>query len=234
MANDDFALNGAKVRSRWVRHTDPTLGFRVEIEGVSVAYLSDHGPGTVPDDPDDYVPDDVLELCDGVDLLIHDAQHTAEEYEIKRTWGHCTIEYAIHVAKEAGARQLALFHHCPSHGDESLDTILRDARESRRGSTARRCSRPPTVCATSSARRTADRGASVPDELLVPDDKRFRSVLGHFATGVTIITAMDGEEPVGMAANSFTSLSLDPPLILFCVAHASSTWPRSRPRACSR
>ena len=60
----------------------------------------------------------MLELCDGVDLLIHDAQHTADEYEIKRTWGHCTIEYAIHVAKEAGARQLALFHHCPSHGDD--------------------------------------------------------------------------------------------------------------------
>jgi len=66
----------------------------------------------------------------------------------------------------------------------------------------------------------------VPEEVLVPDDKLFRSVLGHFATGVTIITAMDGEEPVGMAANSFTSLSLDPPLILFCVAHTSSTWPR--------
>ena len=66
----------------------------------------------------------------------------------------------------------------------------------------------------------------MPEEFLVPDDKQFRSVLGHFATGVTIITAMDGEEPVGMAANSFTSLSLDPPLILFCVAHTSSTWPR--------
>ena len=66
----------------------------------------------------------------------------------------------------------------------------------------------------------------MPEELLVPDDKQFRNVLGHFATGVTIITAMDGEEPVGIAANSFTSLSLDPPLILFCVAHTSSTWPR--------
>jgi 3-hydroxy-9,10-secoandrosta-1,3,5(10)-triene-9,17-dione monooxygenase reductase component len=65
-----------------------------------------------------------------------------------------------------------------------------------------------------------------PDTLLVPDDARFRSVLGHFATGVTIITATDGGEPVGMAANSFTSLSLDPPLILFCVSHSSSTWPR--------
>jgi len=129
VANDDFAVNGAKVRSRWVRHTDPTLGFRVETEGVSVAYLSDHGPGTVPDDPDDFVPEDVLELCDGVDLLIHDAQHTADEYELKRSWGHCTIEYALLVAKEAGAHELALFHHCPTHGDDRLDTILRDARE---------------------------------------------------------------------------------------------------------
>jgi phosphoribosyl 1,2-cyclic phosphodiesterase len=129
VSGEDFALNGAKVRARWVRHTDPTLGFRVEVEGVSVAYLSDHGPGTVPDDPDDFVPRDVLELCDGVDLLIHDAQHTNGEYETKRNWGHCTIEYAIHVAREAGARELALFHHCPTHGDDAVDEILRDARD---------------------------------------------------------------------------------------------------------
>ena len=129
VAGDDFACNGAKVRSRWVRHTDPTLGFRVEVGGISVAYLPDHGPGTAPDDPDDFIPDDVLELCDGVDLLVHDAQHTADEYEIKRSWGHCTINYAIHVAREAGARRLALFHHCPTHGDDRLDTILRDARD---------------------------------------------------------------------------------------------------------
>ena len=107
----------------------------------------------MPDDADDYVPDDVLELCDGVDLLIHDAQHTADEYEIKRTWGHCTIEYAVHVAKEAGARELALFHHCPTHGDDRLDTILRDARElSAAHRTGPRCSPPPTGCATTCGR----------------------------------------------------------------------------------
>lgn len=61
-----------------------------------------------------------------------------------------------------------------------------------------------------------------------PDDAQFREVLGRFATGVTIITAMDGDEPVGLAANSFTSLSLDPPLVLFCVGSSSSTWPRLR------
>ena len=64
---------------------------------------------------------------------------------------------------------------------------------------------------------------------LEPDIATFRTVLGHFATGVALITAMDGDEPVGMACNSFTSVSLDPPLVLFCAAKASSTWPRMQP-----
>ena len=63
-------------------------------------------------------------------------------------------------------------------------------------------------------------------DIFRPDAAEFRKVLGQFATGVTIITAMDGDEPAGVAANSFTSVSLDPPLVLFCVAHTSSTWPR--------
>jgi 3-hydroxy-9,10-secoandrosta-1,3,5(10)-triene-9,17-dione monooxygenase reductase component len=64
------------------------------------------------------------------------------------------------------------------------------------------------------------------EEILRPDEAQFRAVLGHFATGVAIITAIDAGEPVGMAANSFTSVSLDPPLVLFCAATTSSTWPR--------
>jgi 3-hydroxy-9,10-secoandrosta-1,3,5(10)-triene-9,17-dione monooxygenase reductase component len=61
---------------------------------------------------------------------------------------------------------------------------------------------------------------------LEPDIPSFRTVLGHFATGITLITAMDGDEPVGMACNSFTSVSLEPQLALFCAAKSSSTWPR--------
>jgi 3-hydroxy-9,10-secoandrosta-1,3,5(10)-triene-9,17-dione monooxygenase reductase component len=64
------------------------------------------------------------------------------------------------------------------------------------------------------------------EALLPPDEASYRTVLGHFATGVTIITAMDGNEPVGISANSFTSVSLDPPLVLFCAAKDSTTWPR--------
>jgi 3-hydroxy-9,10-secoandrosta-1,3,5(10)-triene-9,17-dione monooxygenase reductase component len=62
--------------------------------------------------------------------------------------------------------------------------------------------------------------------VLPPDPATYRTVLGHFATGVTVITAIDGEEPVGMACNSFTSVSLEPALVLFCAAKSSTTWPR--------
>ena len=64
------------------------------------------------------------------------------------------------------------------------------------------------------------------EALMMPDDPSFRTVLGHFATGVTIITAMNGAEPVGVSANSFTSVSLDPPLVLFCASKDSATWPK--------
>jgi ribonuclease BN (tRNA processing enzyme) len=129
VGDDEFALNGAKVRSRWVRHTDPALGFRVDLEGHAVTYISDHGPGCVPDDPDDHVPTGVLELCDGVDVLIHDAQHTVAEFEAKRHFGHSSIDYAVHVAREAGAKRLVLFHHCPTHSDDDVDHILTYAQD---------------------------------------------------------------------------------------------------------
>jgi 3-hydroxy-9,10-secoandrosta-1,3,5(10)-triene-9,17-dione monooxygenase reductase component len=56
----------------------------------------------------------------------------------------------------------------------------------------------------------------------------FRQVLGHLPTGVTVITADCPEGPIGMSANSVTSVSLDPPLILFCAAKSSTTWPSVR------
>lgn len=62
------------------------------------------------------------------------------------------------------------------------------------------------------------------------DGMRFRGILGRFATGVVAITAIDPGTggPTGLAANAFTSVSLDPPLVSFCIAHTSATWPRLR------
>jgi 3-hydroxy-9,10-secoandrosta-1,3,5(10)-triene-9,17-dione monooxygenase reductase component len=61
-----------------------------------------------------------------------------------------------------------------------------------------------------------------------PDASHLRHVLGHYPTGVAVITAATPAGPVGMAVNSFTSVSLDPALVLFCPAHSSTTWPDLR------
>ncbi|WP_040535269.1 flavin reductase family protein [Gordonia namibiensis] len=64
----------------------------------------------------------------------------------------------------------------------------------------------------------------------IVDGASMRHVLGHFATGVVAITGIhpDSGEPVGLAANSFTSVSLDPPLVAFCVGLTSTSWPLVR------
>jgi len=57
------------------------------------------------------------------------------------------------------------------------------------------------------------------------DAAHYRNVLGHFPTGVTVITGQGEDRPVGMAIGSFASVSLDPPLVLFCPQKSSSSWP---------
>jgi len=123
VSDDVVAVGSAKVRVRRVPHVGTTLGFRIEAGGVSVAYVSDH---QAPDDRSG-VASALLDLCDGADLVIHDAQYTEDEYRAKATWGHSTIAYAVHVAAEAGARQLALFHHDPQHNDDVVDGLLAQA-----------------------------------------------------------------------------------------------------------
>lgn len=58
------------------------------------------------------------------------------------------------------------------------------------------------------------------------DQAHFRQVLGHFPTGVTVVTGMDGEGPVGLAVGSFFSLSMEPPLVGFGVGKSSNSWAR--------
>ncbi len=65
--------------------------------------------------------------------------------------------------------------------------------------------------------------AGEPD--LLAAARRFRDVLGRFATGVTVVTSMSEGQPVGMTCQSFSSVSLAPPLVLFCASRTSRAWP---------
>lgn len=61
------------------------------------------------------------------------------------------------------------------------------------------------------------------------DGQKFRQVLGHFPTGVAVVTGLDADgQPAGMAVGSFSSVSLDPPLVAFMPDKSSTSWPRFR------
>ncbi|MCB0976873.1 MAG: MBL fold metallo-hydrolase [Acidimicrobiales bacterium] len=134
VADCDFTWGRARVAVRDVPHGGATNGYRVEIDGVSIAYISDHQE-PIDGGP---VPEPVIELCRDADVVIHDAQYEPHEFAVKATWGHCTVGFAVRVAAEAGARQLVLFHHDPSHGDEVVDRLLREATEAAAGTSLER------------------------------------------------------------------------------------------------
>jgi phosphoribosyl 1,2-cyclic phosphodiesterase len=122
----ELPVGDAKVTVREVPHTGLTNGYRIEQNGTVVAYVSDH---QMPMDGSGRITDEVLELCDGADLLIHDAQYTPEEFAQKAHWGHCTVDFAVEVAAAASVDLLALFHHDPSHDDAMVDCLLAGARK---------------------------------------------------------------------------------------------------------
>lgn len=123
--DDAFALGGIAVTVRTIPHIGNTLGFRIEADGVSVAFLPDH---QAPLDRTT-VAEAVLDLCHEVDLLIHDSQYTEDEFVELFDWGHSTPAYAVHVATRAGARRLDMFHHDPGHTDRQIDSMVRAARK---------------------------------------------------------------------------------------------------------
>ncbi len=129
---DDFAIGAVKVKVRSIPHIGRTLGFRLEADDRTLAYLSDH---QAPPDLRAIEPN-VLELCDGADLLLHDAQYTEDEFGALPDWGHSTANYAVQVARESGAKRLALYHHDPAHSDDEIDRMLREARELAAGTPA--------------------------------------------------------------------------------------------------
>jgi phosphoribosyl 1,2-cyclic phosphodiesterase len=121
---EPIAIDDLSVLALPVPHTGPTLGFRVTHGDNSVAYVSDH------QQPCDItsVDDGVLRLANHADVLIHDAQYTPDEFSKKSDWGHCTVEYAVEVAAQAQVHTLVLFHHDPTHDDDTVDELLAHAK----------------------------------------------------------------------------------------------------------
>lgn len=117
---------GFTVEAREIPHKGGrTLGYRISDGRAVLAYVTDHCPTSFGPGPDGLgaYHDAAVELARDADLLIHDAQLTAEEVPAEAAWGHAAAEYAAGLAAVAGARRVALFHHKPSRTDDQLDAI---------------------------------------------------------------------------------------------------------------
>jgi ribonuclease BN (tRNA processing enzyme) len=117
-----------RVTAQLVIHPNPTVGYRIERPGVTLTYLPDHEPAlgnrhfpSIAEWTSGY------DLAKGVDLLIHDAQYTDEEYLARMGFGHSSIRQTLLFARLAGVRRLVPFHHDPSHSDEMLDDLISQA-----------------------------------------------------------------------------------------------------------
>ena len=111
-----------------VCHPGPTVGYRVETATASLAYLPDHEPALgarrFPLEPE---WTSGLDLARDVDLLLHDAQYTRDEYSSHVGWGHSTIHQALAFARLAGVKHLVPFHHDPGRNDAALEAAVEAA-----------------------------------------------------------------------------------------------------------
>jgi phosphoribosyl 1,2-cyclic phosphodiesterase len=122
-----YTIEGFTVTALEIPHLDSrTYGYRVSDGSGTIAYLSDHNPtalGPGPEGLGEYHPA-AEALARGVDVLIHDAQHVAEEFPAKAFLGHSTAEYVVGLARHAGARRAVLFHHDPERTDDQIDAMV--------------------------------------------------------------------------------------------------------------
>ena len=129
-----FLVEDVWITTQYLNHPALTVGYRLEADGASMVYASDHEPhdrGAAEGHLEPGKSGDAahVEFIRAADLVIHDAQYTAAEYPAKIGWGHSTIEYAVDVAMAANVKKVALYHHDPNRGDDAVDQLISTARE---------------------------------------------------------------------------------------------------------
>ena len=126
---EPWTIDGVLLSAELVAHPGPTLGFRIESGTSSLAYLPDHEPalgGPIGRKSPDWISGS--SLAENVDLLLHDAQYSEDEYNERFGWGHSSVADAVAFARASNADRLILFHHDPSHSDEALERMEAEAR----------------------------------------------------------------------------------------------------------
>lgn len=126
--DEELQIGSARVYVQPVAHRGSTVGFRIEENGRSFAYIPDHEPA-LGTDLERTEPEWVsgFSIAQGADVLFHDSQYTEEEYPNHRAWGHSSIAHTVQFGLLTKVHNLVLFHHDPAHSDEELEAHLKRA-----------------------------------------------------------------------------------------------------------
>jgi phosphoribosyl 1,2-cyclic phosphodiesterase len=122
MLADDVA-----VRTCALNHPNKATGYRVDFDGRSLCYITDTEHVEGERDAE------IVNLIQGADIVIYDAMFSDAEYPKFKGFGHSTWEEGVRVADAAGVKTLVLFHHEPSHDDDFMDLVAKDAEVARPG-----------------------------------------------------------------------------------------------------
>jgi phosphoribosyl 1,2-cyclic phosphodiesterase len=114
------------IQAQLIIHPNPTIGYRIQCKNAVLTYLPDHEPAlgshTFPREKEwtsGYA------LAEGSDMLIHDTQYTAAEYETRIGFGHSSIRHAFEFARLTNVKHFVPFHHDPNHSDDELDRMFK-------------------------------------------------------------------------------------------------------------
>jgi phosphoribosyl 1,2-cyclic phosphodiesterase len=142
LKEEKLELGEVKIRTQYLNHPILCLGYRFEVDDRVFVYASDNEPyyNVFESSEDDLFQMEaeaaieemnirILNFIKGADLLVHDAQYTAEEYPAKIGWGHTSVERLLDNVIKADVKRVALFHHDPERTDLDLDDILEKSRQ---------------------------------------------------------------------------------------------------------
>jgi phosphoribosyl 1,2-cyclic phosphodiesterase len=130
LPDGEWVLDGVRVQAEPVSHPGTTVGYRLELDRGSLAFIPDHEP-VLGVELESLEPEWISghSLADGVDVLVHDCQFTEDEYRERVGWGHSSVAHAVAFAKRANVGRLVLFHHDPDRDDDAVDHLASRARE---------------------------------------------------------------------------------------------------------
>lgn len=135
--NDEIDIGPFNVNFFFLNHPGITVGFRLDADNKSLAYVSDNEPyrGTMKEKWDSSVPwvqffeEKFIKFISGVDIFLSEGQYTKEEYSKKVGWGHGTMEFSIEIAYKSKVKKLVFIHYDPEHSDTFLDSRLYNIQE---------------------------------------------------------------------------------------------------------